>query len=374
MTHTLMTMLTAIIASIYVCVNIVKLKDKEILKQLGISVLCILGISAFFWIPMVETYFSADYAVYQEDSMATTKSLYESGLDIKTLLYTDTKGDTTYVFEVGIPILIMLCLSILAIKKGIDKKYRKEYILFLILGILSTVVTIKEFPWGIFEDIFQIIQFKWRMLLFSNFFLAIICAINMNMLIKKFNYKDIIVISTIFILYLVLFKPLLPEEQDIRDINRCTIGEVTENKTEAIIGMGKGEYLPVKSNDNREYIRTREDTVYMIKGSGEIKEVNRKGQSLTCKISALENGTIVEFPYIYYPGYKIIVNGEKVESFESENGFLAVSLPEMSSSEVVVEYVGTNLMTISKIISGMTLISMIVFKIAKKYKRSKFKS
>ena len=110
-----MTMLTAIIASIYVCVNIVKLKDKEILKQLGISVLCILGISAFFWIPMVETYFSADYAVYQEDSMATTKSLYESGLDIKTLLYTDTKGDTTYVFEVGIPILIMLCLSILAI-------------------------------------------------------------------------------------------------------------------------------------------------------------------------------------------------------------------------------------------------------------------
>ena len=374
MTHTLMTMLTAIIASIYVCVNIVKLKDKEILKQLGISVLCILGISAFFWIPMVETYFSADYAVYQEDSMATTKSLYESGLDIKTLLYTDTKGDTTYVFEVGIPILIMLCLSILAIKKGIDKKYRKEYILFLILGILSTVVTIKEFPWGIFEDIFQIIQFKWRMLLFSNFFLAIICAINMNMLIKKFNYKDIIVISTIFILYLALFKPLLPEEQDIRDINRYTIGKVTENKTEAIIGMGKGEYLPVKSNDNREYIRTREDTVYMIKGSGEIKEVNKKGQNLTCKISALENGTIVEFPYIYYPGYKIIVNGEKVESFESENGFLAVSLPEMSSSEVVVEYVGTNLMTISKIISGMTLISMIVFKIAKKYKRSKFKS
>ena len=374
MTHTLMTMLTAIIASIYVCVNIVKLKDKEILKQLGISVLCILGISAFFWIPMVETYFFADYAVYQEDSMATTKSLYESGLDIKTLLYTDTKGDTTYVFEVGIPILVMICLSILTIKKGIDKKYRKEYILFFFFFILSTVVTIKEFPWGIFEDIFQIIQFKWRMLLFSNFFLAIICAINMNMLIKKFNYKDIIVISTIFILYLALFKPLLPEEQDIRDINRYTIGKVTENKTEAIIGMGKGEYLPVKSNDNREYIRTREDTVYMIKGSGEIKEVNKKGQNLTCKISALENGTIVEFPYIYYPGYKIIVNGEKVESFESENGFLAVSLPEMSSSEVVVEYVGTNLMTISKIISGMTLISMIVFKIAKKYKRSKFKS
>ena len=143
-------------AGIYVCVNIVKLKDREILKQLGISILCILGISAFFWVPMVETYFFADYVVYQEDSMATTESLHESGLDIKTLLYTDTKGDTTHVFEVGIPILIMLCLSIFAIKKGIVKTYRKEYIVFFILGILSTVITIKQFPWEIFFKLYNL--------------------------------------------------------------------------------------------------------------------------------------------------------------------------------------------------------------------------
>lgn len=261
-----MTLLTAIIASIYVCVNITKLKDKEILKQLGISIICILGISAFFWIPMLETYFSADYAVYQKDSMATAESFKESGLDIKTLLYTDTRGDTTHIFEIGISILIMLCLSIFAIKKGIDKKYKKEYILFFILGIVSTVITIKQFPWGIFEEIFQIIQFKWRMLLFSNFFLAIICAVNMNMMIKNFHYKDMIVISTICILYAGLLMPLLQINSEIQDIDQYTIGEVTKNKREAIVGMGKGEYLTAKSNNNREYIRTREDKVYVLKG------------------------------------------------------------------------------------------------------------
>ena len=358
-------------AGIYVCINILQLKDKKILKQLGISVLCVLGISAFFWMPMIETYFSADYAVYQEGEMATTESLNESGLDIKTLLYTDTKGDTTHVFEVGIPILIMLCLSIFAIKKGINKTYRKEYILFLVLGIVSTIVTIKQFPWGIFEDIFQIIQFKWRMLLFSNFFLAIICAINMDMVIKNFNHKDIIAITTIFILYLGLLIPFLPINSEIRDIDQYTIGEVTENKRNAIVGMGKGEYLPVKSNDNREYIRTREDTVYVIKGMGVSEEVNKNGQNLSCKIKILENATIVEFPYIYYPGYKITINGEEIEGFESENGFLATSLPEMSSSEVVVEYVGTNLMFISKMISIMTLIIIIVYEIYKKNKIQK---
>ena len=79
----------------------------------------------------------------------------------------------------------------------------------------------------------------------------------------------------------------------------------------------------------------------------------------------------MEFPYIYYPGYKITINGEEIEGFESENGFLAISLPEMSNSEVVVEYVGTNLMFISKMISIMTLITIIVYEIYKKNKIKK---
>lgn len=64
-----------------------------------------------------------------------------------------------------------------------------------------------------------------------------------------------------------------------------------------------------------------------------------------------------------------MINGEEVENFESENGFLAICLSEMSSSEVVVEYVGTNLMFISKIISVMTLTTIIVYEIYKKNKR-----
>lgn len=263
-----MTVLTAIMACVYLCINISKLKDKEILKQLGISIVCMIGISAFFWMPMLETYFSADYVVYQKGGMATTESFNESGLDIKSLLYTDTKEEeVTHVFEIGIPIFIMVCLSIFIIKKKINKIYKKEYILFLVLGILSTVITVKQFPWGIFEDIFQIIQFKWRMLLFSNFFLAVICAINMGTIIKFFNYKDIVVISSVCILYTGMIIPMLQIDSEIQEIEQYTIGEVTENERDTIIGMGKGEYLPVKSNENREYIRTREDTVYAIKGT-----------------------------------------------------------------------------------------------------------
>lgn len=259
-----MTFVTAIMACIYVCINILKLKDKEILKRLGINIACILCITAFFWIPMLETYTSAEYEVYQKDAMATKASFSESGLDIKTLLF--TKNDATYVFEIGIPIFIMLCLSIFVTKKIRESKYKKEYILFFILGILSTIITIKQFPWGPFEDIFQIIQFKWRMLLFSNFFLAIVCGINVSMMIKKFNVKDVFAISMIFLLYVMILVGFIPKNSEIKEINTYTIGNLTENKTEAITGMGKGEYLPVNSNHNRNYILTRENTVYVIKG------------------------------------------------------------------------------------------------------------
>ena len=111
LTHILMTLLTAFIACVYIFIYFKKLKDIEILKQLGISILCILGISAFFWMPMLETYFFTDYAVYQNGNMATIESLYKSGLSIKELLYTDTKSDATHIFEIGIPIFIMFCLS-----------------------------------------------------------------------------------------------------------------------------------------------------------------------------------------------------------------------------------------------------------------------
>ena len=44
-----------------------------------------------------------------------------------------------------------------------------------------------------------------------------------------------------------------------------------------------------------------------------VEEVHKNGQNLNCKIKVLENGTIVEFSYIYYPGYKIIVNADFIK-------------------------------------------------------------
>ena len=89
---------------------------------------------------------------------------------------------------------------------------------------------------------------------------------------------------------------------------------------------------------------------------------------MNATIECFENNTIVEFPYIYYPGYVINMNGKKQECFESENGFLAISLDKCPKSKITIEYTGTNLMLISKMITVTTCLFVMILNIKKIFK------
>ena len=78
-----------------------------------------------------------------------------------------------------------------------------------------------------------------------------------------------------------------------------------------------------------------------------------------------QNGITLELPYIYYLGYtvKIDTNGkiQKLETFESENGFVAICLPNSIFSmgdevTVTVEYTATTLMEITYIVSILSVL------------------
>lgn len=358
LTHNLMTFLTAIMAFIYLCTNFSKLKDTKILKKLFFNVVCILCISAFFWMPMVETALSGEYQVYQENAMSTADSFAESALDLEALFF--TQKDATHVFEMGIPIIIILCLSIFTIKKVTGLHYKKEYILFLCLGILCLIMTTKYFPWNLCGNYFKMIQFPWRMLVFANFFLAIICALNIQILIKNFNIKDVIFFSFVCVLCTVPLINFLPTDQELVDMDQWSIGILTENTSDVIAGMGKSEYLPVKFNKHRSYILNK-NGVSVLSGKGDINEQKKDGQSLTCNVEIFEDHTILEFPYTYYPGYHIFLNGMEVDGFQSSNGLLAISVNKMELSTVMVQYTGTFVMHLSRIISVISVLGFMFY-------------
>lgn len=364
LTHNISTLMVGVFALLYFIINVTKLKKSSVRKELIINIIVVLLITSFFWIPMLEAKFSTNYQVYEKGAMATSESTANAGLKIRQLFVTFDDGE--YVFELGLHIIVMFAFSIMTIRR-INEEFRKDYIFFIIASILSLWMSTKYFPWKYLPEAFCIVQFPWRYLELSAFFLSIVCSINMYAIIKKFDYRDVIVISLISIIYICGFIGILPKAENFQDIKEIELGRSSGREYETVAGVGKFEYLPTKAYNNKFYIATREDATYVLSGKAIIENEVKEGGKYTADFQTLDSKyTIFELPYIYYPGYEVRLDGIVTEYFETDNGFIGIAMGENDKEEVSVEYKGTKLMKISALISAVSIISLIVF-IKKKY-------
>ncbi|MBR3614064.1 MAG: hypothetical protein IKL55_02670 [Clostridia bacterium] len=355
LTHNLSTIIVAFFSLIYVIFNLEKLTDKKILKKILINIVFIMLITSFYWIPMIEAIVSCNYQVYEDGMMSTSESTARHGLALKQLFI--TMNDGSYVFELGPHIIIMLALSIMTFRL-IRPQFKQQYVLFFICGLLSLWMSTKYFPWKYLPEEFSIIQFPWRMLMMAAFFLSVVCAINMYAIIKKFNFKDVIVISTISILYILAFANVLIvyDEEPLTNIANLNLGKYSGKEYEVVAGCGKGEYLPVNAYKNRFYVATREQGMYVLEGKAIIENQNKNGSNYKASVKTLDaEYTLFELPYVYYPGYEITLDSLKLQNYETENGFLGFVLGKEESGEIEVRYKGTVTMKVSMFISIMSL-------------------
>lgn len=351
----------AFFALIYVVFYFEKLKDKKILKTLIIDIIFIILLTSFYWIPLLETKFSTDYQVYEKGMMSTSEDTANHALSLKQLFVSINDG--SYVFELGPHILIMIALSIMAFRL-LRPEFRKQYFLFLICGLLTLWMSTKYFPWKYLPEEFSIIQFPWRMLMMSAFFLSTVCSINMYAIIKKFNFKDVVVISGISIMYILAFCNILIylAEEPVNDIANYTLGNFSGKEYEVVAGCGKGEYLPVKAYENRFYIASREEGIYVLEGKAIIENETKDRTNYMAKLKTGDSEiTLFELPYIYYPGYEVRLDGIAVNTYETENGFLGFVMGPEDEADLEVRYSGTKAMKISMVISIGSLIFYIIY-------------
>ena len=356
LTHNISTAITAIFAIIYVLTNIIKFKNKRIIKDFFINILFIILITSFFWMPLLETKLSAEYAAYQDGFMATPESVQEKGLNVKNLFVTFTNEE--FVFEIG-PCLILLAFSLVAIRNL--ERLKKEYILFLIFSVLSLFMATKYFPWKYLPSILSMIQFPWRMLEFSTFFLSVVCSINAFVIIKRFNFKDVLIMILVLIMYIIALNSFIQIGQEeiipIEEIKKQ--GYFSGKQDEIVIGAAKGEYLTVNANNDKFYLATREDSVYVISGKAVIEKEEKNRNGMRFKVKNVEE-TEYELPYIYYPGYEIRMDGIIIENHETKNGFLGFKLEDKTEATIEVKYVGTKLMKFSYIISLIGIVGFTI--------------
>ena len=368
LTHTVIAMYTAIICFIYVLVNIKKLKEKQVLKMLGINVLLIIVLTSFYIVPMLEHKLATEYEVFKPGRMERTEELIRNKVDLVDLLYTKQNN---FSYEIGLVSLIGLVFTLLVHKK-IEEQNRKIYWFSLIVGIICIIMSLRFFPFEKLPGFMKMIQFTFRLLEFSSFFFAFISAINYSLLIKNFNMKDVFVLSLIAFLLIVPLKKNLNNEKLWTEDKLWPAVEVNENTGRVHAGCATFEYLPSKAFNNLDYIKNRENSVYVLNGNAVIENEEKDGTNMEFTVSNIEENTVIELPYIFYLGYTVEITNDtgetvKIDTFESNNGFIAVNLP-ITTEKVMVEYEGTVLMKITYFISFATVIALISIFIITKIK------
>ena len=356
LTHQVIAMYTAIICFAYLIVFFKKLKSKTVLKNIGVNLLFCILMTSFYWVGLLQHYFSTSYEVFIPGRMEREEVLIFYKAKFSQLFI--TSSEQTMIYAIGLLSVIGLVLTPIAYKK-VPEEYKKTYMFFLITGIVLIGMTLKIFPFEKLPQALTILQFTFRLFTFTSFFFAFVVATNFAILIKDFKTLDIVVLLTISILLLVPYKSKLDfnlKDNEERLINGVRI---TENTGRVHAGMASMEYLPTKAFKNLKYIANRKDEVMVLDNNqAVISDYTKQASNMNCKISNINKETTIELPYIYYLGYRVYANGQEIKYTESDNGFIQINIAK--DSQIKVKYLGTNEMLISYAVSIISFATIIV--------------
>lgn len=355
-------MYTAILCAIYLIGQGKKLKNRRIRNKILISAIFILMITSFFWVPLIEHKQAIDYEVFKPGRMERTEVLIAFKLSLLELFI--TPSNHIWIYEIGILSIILLLASPIAIKKlkrkWIHTDFYYFYLFSLIGGIVCVIMTLKIFPFEYLPSILKMIQFSYRLLEFSSFFFAFVVAVNAKLVIRKIKYRDIAIILILLILISIPLTTHLLYTEELNEERLIETVPVTANTGRVHAGCASFEYLPCKAFENRSYLETRSDEVKVLEGEAQIEEAKKEGAKLSCKLKNVAENTKIELPYIYYLGYEITLKKEdksiKLETYETENGFLGTTLTPIEQGTLELHYEGTRLMKLSLGTSALGII------------------
>ncbi len=387
LTHTVITMYMAIICLLYLVFNIKKLKSIKVIRILVISLVCILLITSFYWVGLLQHHNATSYEVFVPGRMEVGNKLEYYKTEFYQLFHTNK--DQTMIYAIGLVTVLGLVLTPIA-WKNVEKDYKRTYVLFLIFGIILTIMTLTFFPFEKLPSIFKMIQFTFRLYEFTAFFFAFVAGINYGIIIKNFKIFDVIVLAVISTLLLIPYKSKLEYELSTNEDRLIEGVRVTENTGRVHAGMASMEYLPSKAfKVLNTYIANRKDEPIITNGEAEILNYSKNRTNLEFELANMkskqeadnqnnktEAGLTIELPYIYYLGYRVYANGSEIEYTESDNGFVQIKInPALYEQNVKInmKYTGTNEMIVASVISIVSAMIIVISEIILNMKNLKLK-
>lgn len=368
--HILLTVAFVIILTIFTVVNIgTIIKTPKKLLYIAISALLFFGISAYFLFPMIDQLMSTSFLASDGTSTLTHGTLAERAIPWWGLVSDfNIRVDSISWVPNGVGLAFIAAWVLYFIMR--KKAKLNMALIMLTASTVLLLVTSNLFPWDFFQDIFSILQFPWRLLIFVVFFMAL----GSVFLVKKLERKNKIIISSIFII-LTLFSFVVTVGGRYKGL----VYFLTDNSSnvdtyrEYNNNIGMGEYLP--SGTDKDEILNSPQTV-SVNNSDMITSLSRSHGKVEVEFSNNNAAdSYIDLPLIMYKGYSAVTpNGEQLPLTYGENNRIRVIIDDMQQGSFIVQYTGTTTQHISDIISIVSIIIFAGFIIIKIIKHKKCKN
>lgn len=385
LSHNLSTLLFAIMAVVYLAINWQSLKKWQPWKNMLIAGGIIVGLTAFFTLPMLEAKFGGTYGIFDAEyadkyMVVNANQLNQSWIHpAKLLLDNYNFGESYGIFDtlsnirVGL-IAVVGLLGFWFIFRRIHERSERKFVVSLYtIAVLALLVMIGVRKWEMMPSILYSLQFVWRLLGIFITTMSIVTGYVVYDFLKEMEEHRqqmlVLLVGLVAVWQvadIIVYRPQRHREADV---------VIDSSANNGSIGWG-AEYLPIQLScenavnkpDDVElncnltaaysYTQKRGEKIEILAGGAKIDKVSHDGTKWQFEVSEVEGETLIELPLIWYPGYQAQLNGKKVKVEASEaNGLVTVAINE--PGEVRLRYGMSAMTKLGVAISGLTVLGLI---------------
>src|SRR3989344_2265473 len=295
------------------------LKKQKTLKELIFllfSVILGLGLSAFYWIPIIfESRFTqgsiSSYIVIYPTPKNLLFSPWRGGF-----LFQGPYGEISYL--IGYTQLFVLILSFISLFliKNKATKYTVFYFLTMSLLLIYLILPYSKLIW---ENVplLNFFQFSYRLLVFVSLSTAFLAGI----MVAKFKNKYFFII----LCSVTIFSTILNWG------NRKAIPEINDYwlQQELIRKPDVGSYLepssPIWTNEKYKFLRKNDGKhVEVLSGDAQISQIQRTSTHHEYIVKA-NSDTKIKENTLYYPGWNVYINNKKEQTSYNNSGVMTLN-------------------------------------------------
>jgi hypothetical protein len=334
------------------------MQNRQKIKFILLQIICVvisLLLTAFYWLPvMYDLQFTSTHKFVKIVSFVHFEDLLYSPWKYG-FLFQGPQGQLSFLIGYA-QLLVLIFAVIMLIKRKIFKK-EKPLLLVSLIVVLITIFMMLPIASPLWTSVpfLKSFQFSYRLLGVNIFSLAVIAAIVLNNIKKKWLIT--------LICLLAVFSTILNWG------NRGMLPNVTDDYLSkqlpytATNGAGLGQAAPIWTDYKNAFAKKIPSShLEIMKGEGSITEQRRDNSHHVYSVNA-KNQLVIKENTLYFPGWNVFIDKmpQKITILSSSTpkGVISFVVPK-GKHEVEVIFQDTNIIKIGKVISLIGILLLLI--------------